>query len=35
MPNLVFNKGYKEYDINGDKDCVIRVYTSDWGGSRS
>lgn len=31
MPNLVFNKGYKEYDINGDKDCVIRVYTSDWG----
>lgn len=30
MPSLVFDKGYKEYDINGDKNCVIRVYTSDW-----
>lgn len=30
MPSLVFDKGYKEYDINGDKDAVIRVYTTDW-----
>ena len=30
MPSLVFDKGYKEYDINGDKNCVIRVNTSDW-----
>lgn len=30
MPSLVFNKGYKEYDVNGDKERVIRVYTSDW-----
>lgn len=30
MPNLVFDKGYKEYTINGNKDVTIRVYTSDW-----
>lgn len=30
MPSLVFNKGYKEYDINGDKSRIIRVPTSDW-----
>lgn len=30
MPNLVFDKGYKEYTINGDKNVAIRVYTSDW-----
>lgn len=30
MPTLNFNKGYKEYDINGDDNSVIRVSTTDW-----
>ena len=30
MPNLVFDRGYKEYTINGDDTKTIKIYTSDW-----
>ena len=29
MENLTFNKGYKEYSVNGDENNVIRIYASN------
>ena len=31
MQSINFNKGYKEYAINGDENCVIRFVPSDFG----
>lgn len=31
MQSINFNKGYKEYAINGDENCVIRFIPSDFG----
>lgn len=31
MQSINFNKGYKEYAINGDESCVIRFVPSDFG----
>lgn len=30
MEKLIINKGYKEYQINGDENAVIRVKTTDF-----
>lgn len=31
MQSINFNKGYKEYAVNGDESCVIRFVPSDFG----